>query len=44
MVVLVVGVVGVGALVGALAVGALEVSWWPDVQSPMPSPEQLPSR
>ncbi|RWU82689.1 serine/threonine protein kinase [Janibacter hoylei PVAS-1] len=36
-------VFAVGVL-GALAVGALEVSWWPDVQSPMPSPEQLPSR
>ena len=34
---------GAGSI-GALAVGALEVSWWPDVQSPMPSPEQLPSR
>ncbi|QOK23173.1 serine/threonine protein kinase [Janibacter indicus] len=39
--VLVVFAVGV---LGALAVGALEVSWWPDVSSPLPGPEQLPAR
>lgn len=39
--VLVVFAVGV---LGALAVGALEVSWWPGVSSPLPGPEQLPAR
>lgn len=36
-------VFAVGVL-GALAVGALDVSWWPGVQSPLPTPEQLPGR
>lgn len=36
-------VFAVGVL-GALAVDALQVSWWPAVQSPLPGPEQLPSR
>jgi len=36
-------VFAVGVL-GALAVGALDVSWWPGVQSPLPTPEQLPVR
>lgn len=39
--VLVVFAVGV---LGALAAGALDVSWWPAVESPMPDPQQLPSR
>lgn len=36
-------VFGVGVL-GALAVGALDVSWWPSLSSPLPSPDQLPGR
>ncbi|WP_114201664.1 serine/threonine-protein kinase [Janibacter anophelis] len=32
------------AVLGALAAGALDVSWWPGVGSPLPSPEQLPTR
>lgn len=36
-------VLSVGVL-GALAAGALDVSWWPSVESPLPDPEQLPSR
>lgn len=36
-------VFAVGVL-GALAVGALDVSWWPSLESPMPGPEQLPTR
>lgn len=36
-------VLAVGVL-GALAAGALDVSWWPALESPMPDPEQLPSR
>lgn len=31
-------------LLGALAVGAIDVSWWPTLQSPLPTPEQLPTR
>ena len=33
----------VGVL-GALAVGALDVSWWPSVSSPLPGPGELPTR
>lgn len=36
-------VLAVGVL-GALAAGALDVSWWPSLESPLPGPEQLPSR
>lgn len=36
-------VFAVGVL-GALAVGALDVSWWPSLESPLPDPEQLPGR
>lgn len=36
-------VLAIGVL-GALAAGALDVSWWPSVESPLPDPEQLPSR
>lgn len=36
-------VLAVGVL-GALAAGALDVSWWPSLESPLPDPEQLPSR
>ncbi|UTT66438.1 serine/threonine protein kinase [Janibacter sp. CX7] len=44
--VLVLGVLVVFAVgvLGALAAGALDVSWWPDVSSPLPGPEQLPGR
>nr|WP_257909383.1 hypothetical protein [Janibacter limosus] len=33
----------VGVL-GALAVGALDISWWPSLGSPLPSADQLPGR
>lgn len=36
-------VLAIGVL-GALAVDALQVSWWPTVESPLPNPDQLPSR
>lgn len=36
-------VFAVGVL-GALAVGALDVSWWPSLESPLPDPAQLPGR
>ncbi|KRE36079.1 hypothetical protein ASG73_15615 [Janibacter sp. Soil728] len=36
-------VLAVGVL-GALAVGAIDVSWWPSLGSPLPSPDQLPGR
>ena len=41
IVVLLVFAVGV---LGALAAGALDVSWWPALESPLPDPDQLPSR
>ncbi|WP_346008160.1 serine/threonine-protein kinase [Janibacter terrae] len=43
LVVAVLLVVALGVL-GALAVGAIDVSWWPALQSPLPTPGQLPSR
>lgn len=36
-------VVAVG-LLGALVVGAVDISWWPQPSSPLPGPEQLPAR
>lgn len=36
-------VLAVGVL-GALVAGALDISWWPGPVSPLPGPEQLPSR
>ena len=36
-------VFAVGVL-GALAVGALDISWWPSLGSPLPSADQLPGR
>lgn len=41
VVVLVVFAVGI---LGALVAGALDVSWWPALESPMPDPQQLPGR
>ncbi len=39
--ILVIGAVG---LLGALVVGAVDISWWPQPSSPLPGPEQLPAR
>lgn len=36
-------VIAVGVL-GALLAGALEITWWPGTVSPLPGPEQLPTR
>lgn len=36
-------VVAVGVL-GGLVAGALDITWWPSGSSPLPGPEQLPSR